>query len=540
MPIIPYQPPALDRSGRIVYNTFALTAHNRIALNVVATYGRNLYALVIGLFCGRWTLMALGETDYGLVGVIGGLIGFVAFLNDLLADAVSRFYAVAVGEAQKDGASESGLENCRRWFSVALLVHMVLSTLLVAGGYPFGVWAIEHYLVIPPDRVAACLWVWRFSCFACFLGMASVPFSAMYRAKQEIAELTVYGFVTTTLNATILYYMVTHPGTWLITWSAWSCGLSVLPQLLICTRAFLHFPECRLRPDSLLDARRLRELFVYAGGRFFCALAQMFSSQGTVAAVNKLLGPAKNAAMTVGNTVVVHASTLAVSCVNALTPAIANAVGRGDESQMRTLAYRMCKLSAFAAICFALPLILEADNVLILWLKQPPEEADVLCALILAAGVVNHLTDGLWAAIFAKGRVTAFNLSESAGFFLGFFAAIFLMNRGCGLASVGYGLLIAHSYALAIKLVFGRRLCGLSLRHWLRRIFLPLATTCLLAIVAAGWPRFVLPPTFLRAALTTCLAESVLLTFAWCAVLDADEKDFLRIRLAKLFRRAPA
>ena len=61
-----------------------MTANRRIFLNIVATYVspegvarvakralcgvRSLYALVIGLFCGRWTLMALGEVDYGLVG----------------------------------------------------------------------------------------------------------------------------------------------------------------------------------------------------------------------------------------------------------------------------------------------------------------------------------------------------------------------------------------------------------------------------------------------------------------------------------------
>lgn len=38
-----------------------MTANRRIFLNIIATYGRSLYALVIGLFCGRWTLMALGE-----------------------------------------------------------------------------------------------------------------------------------------------------------------------------------------------------------------------------------------------------------------------------------------------------------------------------------------------------------------------------------------------------------------------------------------------------------------------------------------------
>ena len=53
-------------------------------LNIIATYGRSLYALVIGLFCGRWTLMALGEVDNGLMGVVGGLtvavgVGCVGF-----------------------------------------------------------------------------------------------------------------------------------------------------------------------------------------------------------------------------------------------------------------------------------------------------------------------------------------------------------------------------------------------------------------------------------------------------------------------------
>ena len=43
-----------------------MTQNRRIFLNIVATYGRSLYSLAIGLFCGRWTLMALGETDYDL------------------------------------------------------------------------------------------------------------------------------------------------------------------------------------------------------------------------------------------------------------------------------------------------------------------------------------------------------------------------------------------------------------------------------------------------------------------------------------------
>ena len=46
-----------------------MSPNRRIFLNIVATYRRSLYALVIGLFCGRRTLMVLDEVDYGLMKV---------------------------------------------------------------------------------------------------------------------------------------------------------------------------------------------------------------------------------------------------------------------------------------------------------------------------------------------------------------------------------------------------------------------------------------------------------------------------------------
>lgn len=46
-----------------------MTANKRIALNVVATYGRSLYALVLGLFTARW---ALAAGSFGCVHCNGG------------------------------------------------------------------------------------------------------------------------------------------------------------------------------------------------------------------------------------------------------------------------------------------------------------------------------------------------------------------------------------------------------------------------------------------------------------------------------------
>ena len=47
-------------------------------LNIVATYGRSLYALVCGLFISRWMLAALGKSELGLDGMVGGMAGMAA------------------------------------------------------------------------------------------------------------------------------------------------------------------------------------------------------------------------------------------------------------------------------------------------------------------------------------------------------------------------------------------------------------------------------------------------------------------------------
>ena len=188
-----------------------MSPNRRIFLNIIATYGRSLYTLVCGLFTARWVLTALGKTDFGLYGVVGGLTVFISFLNTLLSSATSRFYAFAEGESQKcaleEGDAEQGVEGCRQWFSTAVMVHTTVPVVLVAIGYPLGMYAVEHWLTIPPDRLNACRWVFRFVCISCFVGMVNVPFQAMYTAKQYIAELTIYSFATTTANVAFMYFI---------------------------------------------------------------------------------------------------------------------------------------------------------------------------------------------------------------------------------------------------------------------------------------------------------------------------------------------
>ena len=102
-----------------------LTENRRIFWNIVFTYGRSLLSIAGTLFISRWVLMALGQVDYGLFSVIGGLVVFIQFLNNVLAGAVARFYAFSIGAA-KTNPTTQGLEESRKWFNTALTIHTLL------------------------------------------------------------------------------------------------------------------------------------------------------------------------------------------------------------------------------------------------------------------------------------------------------------------------------------------------------------------------------------------------------------------------------
>ena len=74
--------------------TFTLSPSRRIFLNIIAAYGRSLCALVVGLFCGRWVLTAVGKSEFGLYGVVGGMtvIALLAFAMRLSHGSATELY----------------------------------------------------------------------------------------------------------------------------------------------------------------------------------------------------------------------------------------------------------------------------------------------------------------------------------------------------------------------------------------------------------------------------------------------------------------
>lgn len=508
-----------------------MTRNRRIALNIAATYGRSLVALVCGLISGRWVLMTLGVVDYGIFGLISGLVVFVTFLNTILSGAVARFYALSVGKGD--------LAECRRWFSTAVSVHTVVPVLLMAVGYPLGVYAIGHWLTIPVDRVGDAIWVWRFTCVGAFATMVNVPFNAMFVAKQRFGEISLYGIVATVVNVGVLYFMVTHPGAWLVRLAAWCCVLTTVPVVVVMIRACRIFDECRLVRAHLWNGEDIRKLGAFVGWMTLCGFSWLVRSSGMTVLVNKLFGPARNASLAVANTAADHAASLTASLQSVFQPAITSAYGRGDGREVANLVDALCKFSVLALLPFAIPLALEIDEVMSLWLKYPPDGAQSLCVWILAAATVNRMTAGLWTVLEASGCVAVWTTGECVLVFGGLVVAGGLAVAGLGLDAIGIAMVLTVLFICALHVTQAWRCCGIRPVHWIVRIAFPLLAVAVVAVAAGCLPRLFLERSFGRVCVTTVVADLVLAVSAWAWVLDAAERATVRRLIKRAFTGQP-
>jgi len=508
-----------------------MTASRRIVLNVLATYGRSLLSLACGLFTGRWVLMSLGEVDYGLYGLVGGLTTVIMFFNGLFASALSRFYAVSVGASHKAGSEAEGLRLCREWFNTALFIHTAIPLAAVLAGYPAGVWAIRNFLNIPPARVETCVAIFRLVCLSCFVSMANVPFRALFTARQEIAEQTVYSIVQTVANFAFVAYMVTHPGDWLLPYAAGVVVICSMPQVLMCIRACRVFPECRFDRRLLFLPARIKELTRFVCAQAWAALTGLVQGQGQTILVNKFLGPRFNASMAVGSTVTAQVMTLSSSLGGALSPAVMNAAGEGDWDRMRRYADRASKFGAVFFLLFVIPAALEVDELFALWLRTPPPLAGVICLFLMYGEFAEKVSEGYSMAIFAKGDIGAYQFWIGNACLLSVLTAGLFLWMGLGLWGVGLAVVILKTMVIVIRLHYGCRKVAMSAWRWLRGVFLPVVAAGAVSAAFGLVPRLTMDAGLVRLLATSAASVLSFVPLTWLLVLDGDERGFLRSRI---------
>ena len=489
--------------------------------------------MFVGVFSSRWLLMGLGAEDLGLQCVVGSMIGAIVIFETVMQVAVARFYAFAIGKAQTM-SEEDGKDEICRWFNVGFLIHLGLPLLIVIFGYPLGLYAVRHWLTIPAARMDACIFVFNCSMITTFISMVSTPYIAMYQARQLIVELSVFGILRTVINFGFtfsLLYVTCDRLKYSGMFGA-VVALGILGTQMY--RGWRHFPECRVKANYLVDWSRLKQIFIYFFWEVFSCTGNMTRQQGTSIVINKCFGPSLNASWQIAQTLSNQATALSSALIGAIGPAAMTEEGAGEREKMLMISMRSCKFGALLILFFSIPLIVEMDMVLKLWLVNPPPFTGQLCSCVLIAFVIEKLGLGHHLAIVSRGKVGLYHAIVGTTFFLSVPIALGLIWIGCGPVSVGYMFVISFLLISIERVILSKSLVGMPIRYFVKHIVVPISLFSVFSYMIARWSTTLMEPCFVRICTTTAISLLVMFIFSWW-VLDKDERGFIRMRVIGRF-----
>jgi len=95
------------------------SSNKTIAKNTAFLYFRMMFTMIVSLYTSRVILQTLGIGNYGIYQSVGGIVGFLSFVNSALSTGSSRFLTYELGTGD--------LEKLKRTFSTTMTIHVVIA-----------------------------------------------------------------------------------------------------------------------------------------------------------------------------------------------------------------------------------------------------------------------------------------------------------------------------------------------------------------------------------------------------------------------------
>lgn len=374
----------------------------RIAKNTVVLYIRMVIVMLISLYTSRVVLKALGVDDFGLYGVIGGVVGLFAFLKTSMGKATQRFLNIEM--VDKTGDLKVVFRTC-------LTIHFLIAVILLILAETVGLWFLNAKVNIPAGREFAANVIYQTTIVSLFVSMLEIPFSADIIAHEKMTFFAIVSILDAVLKLMIAFLVMISGYDKLILYGILMMSISLINLILYYGYCKRTFYEISLKP--CFDKQRFASIFSFVGWTLVGQAAIVGCNQGNGILVNVFHNVAANAAMSIGNQVSNAVNNLSSNFQTAFNPQITKSYADGNYDYLKYLVFTTSKISYCLLFVVALPLAINIDFVLDLWLDVVPELSNTFCILCMANGILNALSAPLNYSVMASGNIKWFQIVTS-------------------------------------------------------------------------------------------------------------------------------
>ena len=468
----------------------------RIAKNTVMLYFRMIVMLLISLYTSRVILNTLGVVDYGVNNVVGGVIVMLGFLTGSLGAATSRFITYDLGKGDPDALKTT--------FANILTIYLVVSLIILVFGETIGLWFVNTQLQIPADRQYAAQWVYQLSIFSSMMGVICTPYNACIIAHERMSAFAYMSILDAVMKLLIVYLLLVIPHDKLIVYAILNFIVQIINRVIYGSYTSRNFAEVHTRPRY--NKHLFKKIFAFAGWTMNGNLAIMGYTQGLNILLNIFFGPAVNAARAIAVRVQVMCSQFCSNFLAAARPQITKSYAAGDLAYMHSLMMKSSKFGFFILFFIALPVSLEAGQVLVWWLKIVPQHTVSFLRLVLCTSLLNVLGVIVITCVHATGDIKKFQIVEGS-MLLSIVPIAYLLLKFFNLPPetvfVVHAVVEALTQYARLRIVLP--MIKLPLKTYICQVIRPIALVALTA-----------PP--LPIAVYCCLPKNVLSFFLVCAL----------------------
>lgn len=494
--------------------------NKRIARNTAMLYFRMLFLTLINLYTVRVTLDLLGVVDYGIYNVVASVVASLGFLTGTLTSATQRYLSFHLGRRDYEAYS--------RTFSLLLMGFMVISCVIIILGEAVGIFFVDDWLTIPPDRLHAARWVFHTAVFTFVFNLMAVPYTSSLVANESMSAFAYISIVDGVLKLALVFMLMSSPIDRLMYYGVLTMAESAIVLVLYVIYCRFKFRFSRFR--FVWDKALFRELTSFTGWSLFGSVSGMLVNQGQSIILNIFFGPVVNAVKAIADKIYNVIISFATNFFMAVAPQIVKSYAVGDRERLYTLVMMSSRLSFMLLLVLSFPLVIGMKWVLELWLG--PESVSQLMVrfseLSLVYCLIVSLEQPVSQAIRATGNVKFYQ------FFTGVFTLMYIplvwivIKIGGGAVSSMVVLIVLYSVVQALRVVIAHRQIGLSYSSYMRQVVVPVfAVSAISAIMYAGFRIIPEPDTWLTSACLVALAFVLEITVIWFVGLGRTDRSFV-------------
>lgn len=508
--------------------------HKRIAKNTLMLYTRQLLILGVSLYTVRITLNVLGVTDYGIYSVIAGIVTMLAFLSSSMTSATQRFFSFSLGQ--------NNTEQLRKTFTVNWVIYGIIALLAIVLLETVGLWFVNNQLKLPPERFAAAQWVYQFSVLTFAAGILSTPFTAIIIAHEDMHIYAYISVAEALLKLLAVFLLIYLPFEKLVLYSVLMFALTVVRSLVFAIICSYKYAECQYRRFHW-DLPLAKEIVGFTGWTLLGQATTMARTQAITVLLNQMFNPTVVAARAISTNICNQINIFSGNFNVSLYPPIIKAYADGRKQEMLSLIANGAKITFFLMWVFALPLFLEMEAVLRIWLGQIPDQTVLFTRLALVEALIFAVSRPLTTAARAPGRMMTYELSLGSIQVGIFIAAWIALKMGASAASVYIIAIIANVLMFFVRLFIVKGLIGLPIRPFMRQTVLPLCVICVTSAAPAALLHLYLPKGILYSGLVIAFSIIFSAISMYCIGLNKVWREKVRsmalARLQKLRNNLP-